>query len=93
MDRSALFESDACVLPGSFPSTGFQIRKQANFAGNNALRSIAPGDISQIAGANKGVTLADVQGLADEGQRRDKLEELLKLLVRILLMCVVERCE
>ncbi len=49
MDRSALFESDACLLPGSFPSTGFQIRKQATFAGNNALRSIAENTIANKA--------------------------------------------
>ncbi len=41
MERSALFESDVCLLPGSFPSMGFNIRKQAAFSGNNALRSIA----------------------------------------------------
>ncbi len=42
MERSALFESDACLLSALFVSTYFYTRKQAGFSGNNALRSRAP---------------------------------------------------
>ena len=38
----------------------------------------APGDISQIAGTNKNVTLSNIQNLADDEQRRAQLRALIQ---------------